>query len=394
MAKLKSFEFFLNKLLKGFRSVEKREPNNLEMILIKQEAGNKARDAAKVIEVDFGKPFKQEMEDIKGRMSGIKSLSDELEKMSKGYDEYYGTGTSQKYKEKEILEKINKNNKEAIRAFKSKNPEKELMEDVDFPFDGPDDPKKYYTGGMVDVEPSLSDIGHGSDSLMARTRLISPNNQATTSTGLNYLLAEDNDNIRVPFAKGKGVDLLRRGFLKTIGTAGAGLAALKSGILGFGKEAAPVVEKAVETVSETAQNVPPYFLNLVNKIKNLGSKFDGPKERAESYRYKDYEMDIDLDTGAIDIKKTREAMIPGYDEAGVAEEVYMTYKPGMIDETTKGKKTIDEYEEFPARPDMDGKMKDVEGGVPDEVIEEGTMFEDNIKDFGKAEGGLTTMLGE
>jgi hypothetical protein len=56
----------------------------------------------------------------------------------------------------------------------------------------------YYTGGMVDVEPNLSDIGHGSDSLMARTRLISPNNQATTSTGLNYLLAEDNDNIRVP----------------------------------------------------------------------------------------------------------------------------------------------------------------------------------------------------
>jgi len=54
----------------------------------------------------------------------------------------------------------------------------------------------YYTGGMVDVEPSLSDIGHGSDALMARTRLVSPNSQATTSTGLNYLLAEDNDNIK------------------------------------------------------------------------------------------------------------------------------------------------------------------------------------------------------
>jgi hypothetical protein len=53
---------------------------------------------------------------------------------------------------------------------------------------------------MVDVEPNLSDIGHGSDALMARTRLVSPNSQATTSTGLNYLLAEDNDNIRVPFA--------------------------------------------------------------------------------------------------------------------------------------------------------------------------------------------------
>jgi hypothetical protein len=63
----------------------------------------------------------------------------------------------------------------------------------------------YYTGGMVDVEPSLSDIGHGSDALMARTRLVSPGSQATTSTGLNYLLAEDNDNIRVPFGSGKTV---------------------------------------------------------------------------------------------------------------------------------------------------------------------------------------------
>ena len=32
-------------------------------------------------------------------------------------------------------------------------------------------------------------------------------------------------------------------------------------------------------------------------------------------------------------------------------------------------------------------MKDVEAGVPDEVIEEGTMFEDNITDFKKADGG-------
>ena len=105
-------------------------------------------------------------------------------------------------------------------------------------------------------------------------------------------------------------------------------------------------------------------------------------------------MDIDLDTGKIDIKKTREAMIPGSDEAGIAEEVYMTYKPGMADETTKGKKVVDEYEEFTARPDMDGKMKDVDEGVPDEVIKEGTMFEDNMTEFGKASGGIARMLGE
>jgi hypothetical protein len=87
----------------------------------------------------------------------------------------------------------------------------------------------FYTGGITDVEPSLDDIGHGSDSLMARTRLVSPNSQATTtSTGLNYLLAEDNDNIRVPFAAGG--DAGRRAFLKLLASLTGGAAAVKSGI--------------------------------------------------------------------------------------------------------------------------------------------------------------------
>ena len=188
------------------------------------------------------------------------------------------------------------------------------------------------------------------------------------------------------------IDKARRAFLKTVGAAGAGITALKTGLLGLGKEAAPTTEKIIDKVATS--DVPPYFLNLVNKIKNLGQKFDGPKERSESFTYKDYEMDIDYDTGAIEIKKTKESMIPGGDEAGISEEVYMTYKPGMADETTKGKKVVDEYEEFTTRPDIDGKMKDVDEGVPDEVIKEGTMFEDNITEFGKASGGIARMLGE
>ena len=60
----------------------------------------------------------------------------------------------------------------------------------------------FYSGGQSMIEPDLSDIGHGSDSLMARTRLTAPGSQATTSTGLNYLLGEDNDNTRVPFNSG------------------------------------------------------------------------------------------------------------------------------------------------------------------------------------------------
>ncbi len=63
----------------------------------------------------------------------------------------------------------------------------------------------YYMGGQSTIEPDLSDIGHGSDSLMARTRLTAPGSQATTSTGLNYLLGEDNDNTRIPFNEGLSV---------------------------------------------------------------------------------------------------------------------------------------------------------------------------------------------
>ena len=42
---------------------------------------------------------------------------------------------------------------------------------------------------------------------MSRTRLSAPGSQATTSTGLNYLLGEDNDNTRIPFKDGLGVEV-------------------------------------------------------------------------------------------------------------------------------------------------------------------------------------------
>ena len=128
----------------------------------------------------------------------------------------------------------------------------------------------FYTGGITDVEPSLDDIGHGADAMNARTRLMSPGNQATTSTGLNYLLAEDNDNMRIPFAAGGG-DPKRRAFLKLMATLTGGAAAFKSGLLSLGEGG---TKKAVtETVKQAAGSggqVPPYFLKLVSKIKTLG----------------------------------------------------------------------------------------------------------------------------
>jgi len=252
-----------------------------------------------------------------------------------------------------------------------------------------------YTGGMVDVEPNLSDIGHGSDALMARTRLVSPDGQATTSTGLNYLLAEDNDNIRVPFAGG---GMGRRAFLKLLASIGGGVAAAKSGILGLGKGGGKqITKKVAKEVATGSGTVPPYFLNLVSKIKNLGD--DAPrlstKDREKVTTYKDYTLTEDVTTGEKTIQrmKVTDDGSESYYGNPLVEETYMSYKPGkgLADETTKGKTPPDEYEEGTAYLRSDrgnaGEIVDESFEISDDVIKEGTMFEDTITEFGKAEGG-------
>jgi hypothetical protein len=268
---------------------------------------------------------------------------------------------------------------------------------------------------------------------------MSPGSQATTSTGLNYLLAEDNDNIRVPFEDGGdfkqfqkekmmqlmqeyqqylknreiekrqkpymekrmgtgpgpileaaeggrigfkvGGDAGRRAFLKLMAALTGGVAAAKSGILGLGGK--EVTKKAVtETVKKAAGSgqPPPYFFKLVEKIRAMGDDTLATQDKAIAKKYKDYVMEEDF-AGNIEIIKK------GEDLAGnKLEDVYMKY---TIDEvplrTKKGSSKVEEYEEFTARPDMEGKMKDVEPGVPEEVIEEaGDIDAMTLK---KAEGG-------
>ena len=94
------------------------------------------------------------------------------------------------------------------------------------------------------------------------------------------------DGGRIGFKKGMD----RRTFMKMVG----GLTALP--ILGKFFKGAEVAAPVAEKAAEVASGAPAYF-NLVDRIRALGKRFDGPKERSESYSYKDYEMDIDLDTG-------------------------------------------------------------------------------------------------
>jgi len=241
------------------------------------------------------------------------------------------------------------------------------------------EPEKFFYGGFVE-QPELGQTAHGSEALASRTRLAAPGSTSTTSTGLNYLLAEDNDNQRVPFSKGKGVDLLRRGFLKTAGAIGAGIGALKTGLLGFGKQAAPVVEKTVETVQETPQ----YFFDLVSKIKMFGKQSKvGPQERVNEFSYTgkngdEYTLTEDIVTGDARIVKDKLGGVRvSEDEVvdGIADRSVMEYKSGkgMADETTGKKTPVDEYDEYKVEFDQDGTEAGadiIDESVQKEIIDE------------------------
>jgi hypothetical protein len=195
----------------------------------------------------------------------------------------------------------------------------------------------------------------------------------------------------------KGMD--RRTFMKIMG----GLTTLP--VLGKFFKGAEVAAPVVEKAAEVASGAPPYFFNLVNRIRALGKQFPGPKERTETYKYKDYEMQVDNDTGQIEITKQK----LGYDDRigeGVVSEEYMSLKPGRADETTGGKKVVDEYEENTGYTDKDGKLKDVEPGVSEETVMDGSISKEELEQeiieqlskeapsIKKASGGIARMLGE
>ena len=408
--------------------------------------------------------------------------------------------------EADILTRLNKGNKESLsniryeNAVKAEEAKAAADEDYIMKVLDPEDFSKggragYYGGGQAMVEPDLSDIGHGSDALMGRTRLTAPGSQATTSTGLNYLLGEDNDNVRVPFNEGllvppkkpytkemfqddsmtllqgmhgtgkdsneflynemikKGnilrkqgveretvieiiknnkdkIDMIlkqqigdkkslagladggrigynkgkavkkvvnegRRGFMKAAGAAGVGIAALKTGLLGFGKSViAPATQAANEAAGKAFKGVPPYFLKLVEKIKNFGTdvtETGALAERQNVKQYKDFTLTEDTATGRIEIQKVKNA--PGEEFGkdnfgnGLTEEVYMGYTPPETI-VVKGKsiKTKPEYDEGTAYLRNDGpqtgEVYEEVSGVTEEVLKE--VGEAVVK---KADGG-------
>jgi len=154
-------------------------------------------------------------------------------------------------------------------------------------------------------------------------------------SGFNINLTKqfaDGGPARQNFAMGK------RAFLKLLAGTGAGIAGLKTGLFGLGKKAA--VKTAAPIVADAAV-VPPHFLKLVAKIKSLGDDItvgSATMPRTKVTRYKDYELTESMD-GSKQIQKI------GKEDDMITQSEYMTYTKGQADETTKGKKVADDYEE-------------------------------------------------
>ena len=176
----------------------------------------------------------------------------------------------------------------------------------------------------------------------------------------------------------KGMD--RRTFMKIMG----GLATLPI----LGKFIKPVT-KAAPAVKEAVTKAPDYFFALIDKIKRFGKSVDdavADRRLEQTYRYKNYELRENAfgEPGETIITKTDDMGEFGYKEES------MRFKKGG---QTEDGFVPDEYEELTVRPDVEGKLKDVEDGIEDvsEIIEEATKSSPPIK---KAGGGIARMLGE
>jgi hypothetical protein len=187
----------------------------------------------------------------------------------------------------------------------------------------------------------------------------------------------------------------RRTFLKIMG----GLASIP--ILGKFFKGAKIAAPAVEAARETITKAPSYFFDLAAKIKILGKESStARRERMVEVNYKNYTLEEDLVTGDMTIIKRK-----GDPEFAYEEEI-MSLRKGQADETTKGKTPPDEYDEFTARPDGDGKMKDVEDGIEPESVKEiieevseggGNLDQITLEEIARgklASGGVAMMLGE
>ena len=219
---------------------------------------------------------------------------------------------------------------------------------------------------------------------------------------------------RMPFKFG-GMDKSRRAFLKWLaGITGGGIAA-GTGMLKLGKMApkvSPKVTETAEVITRGADGMPAYITDLISVVKAKGTRdiIEGFKKSDYSTVHSYKGVDVTEDAlGNIKIKSDRGGVATdpytGKTHEGISQEHHMQIEKGQMGVKDEGLKTQkafqepDEYIEGTVRPDMDGKMKDFEEGLDEDVHEFFKEIADEvdtlvIKKTKKASGGLAHLLGE
>jgi len=391
-------KFILMGLLRQFRKNYGREPNFDELRTL----GNQAKeieqlDRGQVIpfpQTRITDPFTPRPKEgelsvtIKGKRKNMtpEGIMDML--MGKGKAKDVNLGKAPKTKktkdpvdpelerqetEKEMIDRMNRENKEAVERFKKK-------------FKMEDDPEKMAGGGLAGFagDQFTKDT---SDTFMYNNQLFTNPMPQMIPGGIMQTMPQMMQPMQtgiMSLEEGGPVDPSRRKFVKILG----GLASIPI----LGKFIKPAVKVAQNPeVARRFSGVPAYFTKLVEKIKMFGDDAPGltSVEREVGKKYKDYELVEDLSSGEIVVKRNKQGVSMMGDDMveGTMQEEVMAFRPRK---TTEDGIIPEEYEEVTVKPDMEGKMKEVEDGLDsldDILLEVGERSN-------KAGGGLAYMLGE
>jgi len=205
--------------------------------------------------------------------------------------------------------------------------------------------KKIKTGGGGGGS-SQANVGGGNTAKNSKGQTASQATKAGTGTSQGYSQHYADGGITRANFVGGGMG--RRGFLKMLAGAGAGIAGLKSGLVNIlGKGGTKEVAKEVVQKSTTG-SPPPYFFKLAEKIKMMGDDATATTDRtiAKTLKSKDgkstYVLEEDVSTGDTIIKKINKE-----GDEMITDVEIMELKKGEVVMGKDGKpvKVPDEYEE-------------------------------------------------
>ena len=281
--------------------------------------------------------------------------------------------------EAEIAARMNRENKEAVARMLQKNKMKEAYGDkADEMIEAMKSPGAQKSYKIMQDDLGVKLYGDESFEEIMEIRKTGKHPRGEPEEGLAY-------GGRAGFMAG---GMGRRAFLKLMGMGGAGIAALKTGLINVFRPRSQAVEEVVETVTKTdAMGVPDHFAPLVNKIMKEG-KLTKESDRIQTYQHptrKDLELDYEMDTGSVGVRFET-------DQGAKADYYLKKNPPDEMNPKGGGDEFFDGEEVYRFSDDGNAYTKDFEEGISTGTSNLDEFVGIKKQDF--ASGGLAAMLGE